>query len=270
MHGTVSRPLLACAFMPLLKNSLKDPAHTKNYRAIAGSASVLMVFDRVILNLWGDKLASGSLQMGYKRGSSTAQCSYVAMETISYFLREGSQPIMVALDMSMAFDKCRFDVLFSKCENRLPAVILRTLIFVYEQQYTWVRWGSTRSSLFFITNSTRQGSVLSPALFSVYVQELLDCLQASGVGCHIGHTFVGAVAWADDFLLSAPTRQAMQTMLNIASSYAKKVGLQFSTDPNPAQSKSKAMFIVGRKRHLVQPAPLVLSDRSLPYVSLGT
>ena len=35
-HGTVTRSLLACAFLPLLKNSLKDPADTKSYRAIAG------------------------------------------------------------------------------------------------------------------------------------------------------------------------------------------------------------------------------------------
>ena len=30
-HGTVTRSLLACAFMPLLKNSMKYPAETKNY-----------------------------------------------------------------------------------------------------------------------------------------------------------------------------------------------------------------------------------------------
>ena len=34
VHGTVSRPLLACALLPLLK-SQKDPAETKSYRAIA-------------------------------------------------------------------------------------------------------------------------------------------------------------------------------------------------------------------------------------------
>ena len=73
VHGSVSRPLLACAFMPLLKSSLKDPGDTKSYRAIAGSSTLLMLFDRLVLNLWGDQLASGSLQMGYKQGSSTAQ-----------------------------------------------------------------------------------------------------------------------------------------------------------------------------------------------------
>ena len=45
-HGTVTRTLLACAFSPLLKNSLKDPAATKSYRAIAGSSLWLKLFDK--------------------------------------------------------------------------------------------------------------------------------------------------------------------------------------------------------------------------------
>ena len=180
VHGTVSRPLLACAFLPLLKSSLKDPAETKSYRAIAGSASLLMVFDRLVLNLWGDLLASGSLQMGYKRGSSTAQCSYMVMETVSMFLREGTNPLLYALDMTMAFDKCRFDILFTKIGAKIPSVVTLALIYVYEKQYAWTRWGSCRSKEFAIANGTRQGSVLSPALFTVYVQELLDRLQALG------------------------------------------------------------------------------------------
>ena len=215
-------------------------------------------------------IASGSLQMGYKRGSSTAQCSYMVSETVAHFLREGSNPILVALDMTMAFDKCRFDILFSKAAAKLPAIVVRVLIFVYQNQVAWVRWGNARSSTFRLTNGTRQGSVLSPALFALYVQELLDRLKALGVGCHLGQTFVGTVAWADDFLLTAPTRTAMQLMLDTASSFAAQVGLEFSTDPNPTKSKSKAVFMVGNRRDLVKPAPLLLCGRPLPWVSQAT
>jgi hypothetical protein len=266
VHGTVSRPLLACAFLPLLKNSLKDPADVKSYRAIAGSAVVLMLFDRIILNLWGDRMKSGSLQMGYKANSSTAQCTYMVNEVINHFLREGTNPILIALDMSMAFDKCRFDVLFKRAAERLPRVVVRALIFVYKEQFAWVRWGNAKSTIFGIANGTRQGSVLSPALFSLYVQELLDRLKALGVGCHVGEVFVGAVAWADDFLLTAPSHAAAKIMLDTASSFAAEVGLEFSTDANPAKSKSKAIFVVGRNRGLPKPEGLMLSGKVLPWV----
>ena len=193
-HGTVTRSLLACAFMPLLKSSLKDPGETKSYRAIAGSSLWLKLFDRVILTVWGHLLVNGSLQMGYKKKSSTAQCSYnVMMETVSYYLNHGSNPIMVA-----AFDKCRFDIMFSMLEKSIPAILVWTLIFSYQQRYACVKWGnSSKSRIFSISNGTKHGLVLSPVLFSIYVYIYVYVykLRELGVGCHVFGTFLGAIAW---------------------------------------------------------------------------
>ena len=61
LHGTVTTSLLACSFLPLLKNSLKNPAETNSYRAIAGSSLLLKLFDQVILLLWGHLLAGDEL-----------------------------------------------------------------------------------------------------------------------------------------------------------------------------------------------------------------
>ena len=75
------------------------------------------------------------------------------------------------------------------------------------------------------------------------MQELLDKLRANGTGCYIGDTFLGVVAWADDFLLTAPTRGAMQFMLDTCSLFASVVGLQFSTDPNPVKSGKALPYV---------------------------
>ena len=61
LHGTVTLSLLACAFLPLFKGGLKDPANTDSYRAIAGSSLLLKLFDNVILLIWGDRLGTDSL-----------------------------------------------------------------------------------------------------------------------------------------------------------------------------------------------------------------
>ena len=108
---------------------------------------------------------------------------------------------------------CRFDLLFLKLMGRLPAIVIRTLIYVYQEQYAWVKWGKASSSSFPIMNGTRQGSVLSPALFAVYMDELLLELRGLGVGCYVANVFMGAVGYCDDILLLAPTRKAMEIML---------------------------------------------------------
>ena len=43
--------------------------------------------------------------------------------------------------------------------------------------------------MFTIINGTRQGSVLSPALFAVYVDDLLQELRNLGVGCYVAGIF---------------------------------------------------------------------------------
>ena len=271
IHGSVTATLLACAFLPLLKNSLKDPADTGSYRAIAGSSIMLKLFDKVVLLLWGHLLASDSLQFGYKVGTSTTQCSWLVCEVVNYFLQRGSNPIMTLLDCSKAFDTCKFSVLFTKLiDRKVPPIVVRTLVSVYENQYAWVKWDSARSNVFTIRNGTRQESILSPALFAVYIDDLLQELRSLGVGCYVAGIYYGAVGFCDDILLLAPTRDGMQVMLETCESFALGHNLQFSTDPNPVKSKSKCIFMIGKKKHLLKPAPLILAGKELPWVSTAT
>ena len=62
---------------------------------------------------------------------------------------------------------------------------------------------------FLAVNGVKQGGVLSPIVFSVYIDGLLVRLTNSNVGCYVGSFFVGALAYADDIVLLAPTPSAM-------------------------------------------------------------
>ena len=192
-HGSVTNSLLACAFLPLLKSALKDPADTGSYRAIASSSILPELFDKVVLLVWGHLLSSDSLQFGYKQGTSTTQCSWLVTEVVSHFLQNGTNHILTLRDCSKAFDM-GFDIIFGKLLARgVPPIVLRVLIVVYQEQFARVSWGESRSRLFSIQNGTRQGSVLSPVLFAVYVDDLLQELRAIGVGCHVDGLYYGAV-----------------------------------------------------------------------------
>ena len=116
---------------------------------------------------------------------------------------------------------------------------MRTLIFIYQEQSAWVKWGSAKSSQFGIKNGTRQGSVLSPSFFAVYMDDLLQSLRDLGVGCHLGDIFVGAAGFADDIILLVPSRSAMKSMLGVVRgmllrtiSYSQLIKILRSPRPN--------------------------------------
>ena len=58
----------------------------------------------------------------------------------------------------MAIDKCLFGKLFSKLSSKLPAIVVRALLWVYEEQSGYVKLGGRRSNSFMLTKGTRQGS----------------------------------------------------------------------------------------------------------------
>ena len=62
---------------------------------------------------------------------------------------------------------------------------------------------------FSICNGIHQGGVLSPILFTIYVDDLLADLDKQGVGCFWRYHFVDAVCYADDIALIALSPSAL-------------------------------------------------------------
>ena len=244
IHGTVTQEIISCAFLLLFKGGLKSPNKSDSYRALAGASQLLKLFEYVVLILWGDLMSTDSMQFGFKSGVSTTQCSWLVHEVATYFMRRGTAVAACLLDCSKAFDKCKFHVLFSKLIWKgIPGVVVRALIFIYEEQTCWVKLGNKKSTVFGVTNGTRQGSVLSPLLFSIYLDDLLIKLRALQLGCSIGGCWYGACGYADDLILLAPNRKVLQRMLYVCQSYADEHNLVFSTDQVPALSKTKCVFL---------------------------
>ena len=84
--------------------------------------------------------------------------------------------------------------------------------------------------------------MLSPIIFSLYIDDLMSILSWSGVGCYICPHFVGALAYADDVVLIAPTASAMSRLLALCSEYAKKYSISFNAP------KTKCLVVIPRTR----------------------
>ena len=266
IHGTVTLQILSCAFLPLYKGGHKKPKQFTSYRAISGASQLLKLWEYTVLDLWGGHLAADSMQFGFRQGLSTAHCSWLVMEVCGHFLRRKSEVCVALMDCSMAFDKCLFGKLFQKLSVKLPAIVVRALLWVYQEQTGCVKLAGRKSPTFTLTNGTRQGSVLSPALWCVYIDDLLKELRSLKLGCYVGGVWMGACAYADDLLCLAPNRTVLQQMVTVCEEYGSTHNMVFSTDPVPAKSKTKCMLICGKNKVAKYPDPVVLDGQCLPWV----
>ena len=132
IHGHISLYLLLSTLVLIVKNKLTSQNVSKNYRAIALSSLLLKVLDWIILCLYGDSLSFHDLQFAYQENCSTTMCTWGAIETVGFFLRNGGEVFSCLMDNSKAFDKVRFSILFWKLLSpSLPGIFYRILLFTY-------------------------------------------------------------------------------------------------------------------------------------------
>ena len=161
------------------------------------------------------------------------------------------------MDASKAFDRVNHWLLFKKLIDRgMPLIFVRILMKWYTTQKACVRWGSALSDSFFITNGVRQGGILSPLLFNVYMDALSSSLSNAPIGCSIGGVMVNHIMYADDLVIISPSAKGLQRLLDICDDYGQSHDILFNDGKNvcmymPANSSfyinTPAVFLNGRR-----------------------
>ena len=158
--------------------------------------------------------------------------------------------------IASAFDKISHWTLFNKLIDRhVPLYLVVILCYWYQHQEMTVRWGHCISNSFNVTNGVRQGGVLSPQLFNVYIDGLSDILNKSTIGGSLGGKRINHLLYADDLCIVSLSSAGLQHLLSICDH-----SLTFNV------RKSVCMFFKSKMNKSCGNVPVVLSGNTIEFV----
>jgi len=124
--------------------------------------------------------------------------------------------------------------------------------------FSRIQLASTFSDNFSICNGVRQGGILSPFLFRVYIDELSLCLQTVNVGCRLSYKLINHLLFADDAVVFARSVKGLQRLLAVCSKFASSHNVIFNI------TKSQCLIVKSHNDIISRPT-FPVCWASLPY-----
>ena len=261
IHSFLPTLFMDTFLINLIKDKKGSLTDKDNYRPIAITTVMSKLLENCLFEKYSEFFATNSHQFGFKKGHSTDFSIFVFKETIDYFNCFSSPVYVCYLDASKAFDRLNYWVLFRKLlDRKTPILVVKLLTAWYTSQRFSVLWDGIMSDGFNVANGVRQGGVLSPHLFGVYMEELSCRLQNLDIGCFINDTCLNHIFYADDAVLLAPTVESLQRLLNVCDAYAD----DFSVIYNSKKSCCTA-FLPSNLKNISIPS-IYLKQRKLEWI----
>ena len=124
--------------------------------------------------------------MGFRKGKGTRDAIFQLRMVGERALQMGKQLFLCFVDYQKAFDRVSHDKLVEVLERaEIPELERRLIINLYWDQKAKIRVGKENSREFRIERGVRQGCIISPILFNLYteymIQEALGELEGISV-----------------------------------------------------------------------------------------
>ena len=252
--------LLVGDIKPNIKDLKGNVTLSSNYRPVMQSSLILKLFELQILEILEEKLDFNPMQFGFREGTSTTDACLLLKETFFSYTREGNSAYGLFVDLSKAFDTVDHSLLGKIMIQRgIPPDIIYLLLHYMRNQRARVLWNGEKGQYLYIDKGVRQGGILSPTLFKLYIDHILEEILKLNIGCKLGLLRVNIIAYADDIVLLANSKENLGILYELFKSKVQSMGLMIN------QNKSKCM-IFKREGLPCQTTKLTMSGDELEVV----
>ena len=244
---------------PIYKS--EDRCNPVNYRPITLLSIPCKVYTDILnkrLTQWLEEnnvLFDG--QNGFRKGRSCLDHIYTLHTIISNRKSENKDTSVCFVDAKKAFDTVNRECLWFKLMSiGIKGKILNAIQYLYENLSCTVRINNQETDWFRVTQGVKQGCVISPTLFSIYVNDLAKELEDMQCELSIQETMhISVLFYADDIAIISETEGGMQQMLDKLNDWCNKWRIVINENKTKilhfrpkAKNVTRYNFICGKKK----------------------
>ena len=238
---------------PIFKKGCQsDPT---NYRGI----SLLSCFSKVFMTMLNNRLLHYALenkiisvnQLGFLPNNRTSDAHLILHNLIQNVCHKNSSYIYTCfIDFKSAFDTIPRDILFQKLiKIGITGNFFNTIKKTYENDDACINLNNNISESFKINRGVRQGCILSPLLFNIFMSDLPGVLDSVQNTTNDEITIPRCLLWADDIVLMSEREEGLKDMLKIMGNYCNVNQLILNTDKTKCMIFNKTGRLVRKRFH---------------------
>ena len=161
-------------FLSRNQTMVRTGTRCEEFRGITVSTIISKVFESCLIRIIESYFNSSEKQFGFKKGGCR-DAIFTVKSVVDHYTRNNYTINICALDLTKAYDRVNHDILFLKLmERKVPKSYMLILKNWYDKILLSVRRGDSLSPWTSLLSGVRQGGILSPVLFAIFGDSVLE------------------------------------------------------------------------------------------------
>ena len=233
----------------------------QNYRTISLISHASKVMLKILLNRLTPQaeMIIAEEQAGFRPGRSTTEQIFSLRILCERYLQHQQDLFHVFVDFKKAFDRVWHAALWSTMKlYNINANLIKVIESLYSKATSAVYYNGSVGEWFRTTVGVRQGCLLSPTLFNIFLERIMtDALENHEGSVSIGGRTITNLRFADDIDALAGKEDELVNLINHLDTTSTKYGMEISAEKaklmtNNAERISLDVRIGGQKLETAQ------------------